>query len=448
MKGKALKTIILVISFLIVSILLVGCNGSGGGEGQTPTVGEQKPTVSEEFKIFVGGEYTCKFVLPKGSSELEDKIAEKLAKMLTEKTGKEPEFINETAIKSDDKYLFMIGALDDNDSKAVREALEDRNAVAKTVGCKLIVAFSDEASGMGVLEALGEDMIMNSSGEIKLAAGFSKEYKALPGLEALPKYEYDYTRKLDCGEGSEMTYVGNGTTGDYAKYCTDVEAAGFKKIDSKDINGNLFTTFVGEEDYVYIYYTRYRAQIRIMTGPRDTLALSDYSSKLPENETPYLANIPQPKDGQGYIFGLPDGRFIIHDGGHEGNDRVYKTLRELKPTGDIVIAAWFVSHPHNDHYPALIDFIKDHVDANGVVIERIIHNYAHPDMYNITGTAGLDNSSAAVSELFSALKQYAPDIPVIKAHTGQVLDFGSATVEILYTIEDLLPEALPNINDS
>jgi hypothetical protein len=36
----------------------------------------------------------------------------------------------------------------------------------------------------------------------------------------------------------------------------------------------------------------------------------------------------------------------------------------------------------------------------------------------------------------------------LKAHTGQLIDFGSATLEILYTIEDLIPNALPNVNDS
>ena len=46
------------------------------------------------------------------------------------------------------------------------------------------------------------------------------------------------------------------------------------------------------------------------------------------------------------------------------------------------------------------------------------------------------------------MKVYAPDIPMIKVHTGQMINFGDATVEILYTVEDLMPAQLPNINDS
>ena len=36
-------------------------------------------------------------------------------------------------------------------------------------------------------------------------------------------------------------------------------------------------------------------------------------------------------------------------------------------------------------------------------------------------------------------KSNLPDAQVIKAHNGQIFDFGGAQVEILYTVEDLLP---------
>ena len=41
-----------------------------------------------------------------------------------------------------------------------------------------------------------------------------------------------------------------------------------------------------------------------------------------------------------------------------------------------------------------------------------------------------------------------PDLTITQVHTGQLIDFGDATVEILYTMEDLMPAELPNINDS
>ena len=77
---------------------------------------------------------------------------------------------------------------------------------------------------------------------------------------------------------------------------------------------------------------------------------------------------------------------------------------------------------------------------------KVINNYINDEMYNINGTAGVDNSGTAVKEFYSAAKQYIPDVPIIKAHTGQVLTFGSVAIEVLYTPEDMIPAPIKNIN--
>lgn len=446
MKRSAMYTVALLLLISLCALLLVGCNKS---DAQDPTsdAGGSEP-VGEEFKVFDGKDYVCTFVLPKASTEAEDRIAAELDALLFELTGKNVSFINETAIKSDDKYLFMLGNLQDQDAKSVKSSLGDRESVARIVGNKLIVAFSEEYGGMGIVRAIVEDIVVGDSGDMKLPAGYNEKYKSLPTIDALPKFKYDYTKSIDCGEGSQMTYAANGTLSDYENYCKDIEQAEFKKLYAREAKGNIFTTFVGEDEYIYAYYTQYNASIRIVTGPIETLAQVDCGAGLPETETPYIASVPQPNDGQGYILCLPDGRFIIHDGGYEDEDRVYNTLRELKPVGDITIAAWFISHPHSDHYCAFFDFIKEYASNKTVAIERIVHNYANAEMYNINGTAGLDESAKSVELFFDLLEQYAPEVPVIKAHTGQMMSFGSAVVEVLYTVEDLLPGTLPNINDS
>ena len=177
-----------------------------------------------------------------------------------------------------------------------------------------------------------------------------------------------------------------------------------------------------------------------MTGPIESLVLEDYSIDSAKTVTPYIASIPQSAQGEGYAFRLPDGRFIIQDGGYEGEDRVYNTLRSLVGDEPIVIAAWFISHPHDDHYPALIDFIKAHGKDSDVVIERIIYNFASTEFY--------PEASSDILRLSTNIATYAPNVPVLRAHTGQLIDFGSATVEILYTIEDHIPKTLSNVNDS
>ncbi|MBE6593022.1 MAG: hypothetical protein E7642_03405 [Ruminococcaceae bacterium] len=263
----------------------------------------------------------------------------------------------------------------------------------------------------------------------------------------LPIFNAENVSKVDCGENTQMTCI-EGTTADaYNEYCDAISNAGFEKISSRKETENLFTTFVCDKDYVYVYYTAYNSEIRVIAGPIESLLDEDCRTEISDGAEAYLASIPQPSDGNGYIIRIPDGRFLISDAGYRDGDRVYKALRELEE-GKIVIAAWFISHPHGDHYPAFIDFIRDHYNDESVVIERVIFNYAYHELYNIKGTAGVEMNGREVIALYESLKQYAPELPVLRAHTGQVMDLGSATVEILYTVEDLLPRKIFNINNT
>ena len=253
---------------------------------------------------------------------------------------------------------------------------------------------------------------------------------------------------VDCGDESHMIHITDATVDIFNNYCDKVAAKGGTLISERSAANNLFATFTNESEYVYVYYTDYNKQIRVMTGPVQSLLLGDYSIRTDKEVTPYIASIPQPEMGEGYIVRLPDGRFIIQDGGYEGDDRVYNTLRELVGDEEIIIAAWFISHPHADHYPAFVDFIKNHSSDSDVTVERVIHNYGHIDVITSNVKYGDPIPRSDVLAFYETLETYAPQIPVFKAHTGQLISFGSATVEILYTMEDIIPEPLENPNDS
>ncbi len=253
---------------------------------------------------------------------------------------------------------------------------------------------------------------------------------------------------VDCGDESYMIHITDATVDIFNDCCNKVAAKGFTLISERSAANNLFTTFTNEKKYVYIYYTDYNKQIRVMTGPVESLLLGDYSICTGKEVTPYIASIPQSEMGEGYIVRLPDGRFLIQDGGYEGNDSVYNTLRKLVGDEEIIIAAWFISHPHADHYPAFVDFIKNHASDSDVTVERVIHNYGHIDMITSNVKYGDPIPASDVLAFYKTLESYAPHIPIFKAHTGQLISFGSATVEILYTIEDLVPASMENPNDS
>lgn len=276
---------------------------------------------------------------------------------------------------------------------------------------------------------------------------YFKEYK-MGKNEQIFTHSTDTHNIVDCGDESRMIHISDATADDFNDYCNKVAKKGFSLISERSVANNLFATFTNESEYIYVYFTDYNKQMRIMTGPARSLFLGDYNIHTGKEVTPYIASIPQPEMGEGYIVRLPDGRFIIQDGGYEGDDRVYNTLRELVGNEEIVIAAWFISHPHADHYPAFTDFIKKHSSDSDVTVERVIHNYGHIDMLTTSAKYVDPIPVADVLAFYDTLKNYAPDIPVFKAHTGQLISFGSATVEILYTVEDIIPEPITNPNDS
>ncbi len=461
MKNETWRILLCSALLLLCIALFTGCNEEieigpymeNNGESKAdPTEAPETEKTPEtlddtKFNMFFNEEYLCAFVLPENPTNVEEQIAQELKTLLSEQTGKELSFISDSDSIDGYESVVLIGNTKYEESKAMSALLAEREAIVEVKNNKLVIVFEDLSSGLGAVRTLMDELAENKKGQVRLSLNYKEVYRALPPMEEFPEIE-GAEREIDCGESTLMKYFSNALVSEFEDYCEQIDSAGFEKLSEREEKGNLFATFAAEDGYAYLYYTEYNKEIRLITGPIEALALEDYSTGVEENTQAYIASIPQTQNGQGYIFCLPDGRFIIQDGGYAGDDRIYKALRNLAPKGEITIAAWFISHPHGDHYPAFIDFIKDHNYDKSITVERLIHNYAHHEMYNITGSAGVDNSGESVQALYAAIEQYMPELPVIKAHTGQIMDFGSATVEVLYTIEDLIPAKITNINDS
>ena len=461
MKNKIWRILLCSALLLLCISLFTGCQEEteigpymeNEGESETdPTEAsatEKAPETLDDtkFNIFFKREYLCAFVLPAEPTEAEEQVAEELKALMKEQTGEELSFISDGDSVDGYNSIVLIGNTKYDESKSARALLSEREAIIEVKNNKLVIAFADLPSGLGAVRTLMKELADNEKGQMRLSFSYKEIYQALPPMEEFPLIE-GYEKEIDCGENTFMKYFSNALVSEFEDYRDQIDEAGFEKLSEREEKGNRFATFAAEDGYAYLYYTEYSKEIRLVTGPIEALALEDYSTGAEENTEAYIASIPQTKPGQGYIFRLPDGRFIIQDGGYKDNDRVYKALRALAPKGEITIAAWFISHPHGDHYPAFIDFIKNHNFDKSIKIERLIHNYANYEMYNINGSAGKEENGPEVQALYAAVAEYMPDLPVIKAHTGQVMKFGSATVEVLYTIEDLLPKQITNINDS
>ena len=471
MKTTVLRAIALLILLSMCLSLLVACNGEEDATeppetdapAETPTDAPtdkptdkptEKPTDPIElmdksrFNILYNKRYACAIVIPDNNTEDEIAVAERLSELLRAKLKRASVILKESKLTDDLPYTIFIGNTDQSGSKDAIAALGEREATATVNGNSLFLVFDNYAAGRDAVDSLVDSVKKDKNVENAwLPLDYSLKYKAPPEIDLLPAYEEDAT-VIDSGLNTELLVANWVSVNAFEDYCASIEAAGFKKDFDREEGDNRFAAFLAENHYVYVYRTGYNEQMRRVIAPIEQYARPDYTEpERDEYDTPYIASIPQPGDGEGYIFRLPDGRFIIFDSGYKGDDRVYKTLRELEK-GEIVIAAWFISHPHGDHYPAFLNFVKDHGYERSITIQRVMHNYTHADRYNINGSAGLDEAGKNVTEFYNVLEEYLPDVPVIKVHTGQVINFGDTEVEILYTVEDIMPKKLPNNNDS
>lgn len=142
-------------------------------------------------------------------------------------------------------------------------------------------------------------------------------------------------------------------------------------------------------------------------------------------------------NGMSYILRAPDGSFVIIDGGMagQGEERhIYDTMVSQSGGKKPVIAAWILTHPHNDHIGAVADFIGRY--GSDTVPEAVIFNFINEDALK----AGNDYDAKSLSVLRGALSGKWKSAKVIKPHTGERLTIGGAGFTILHTPEDIYPD--------
>ena len=440
--------------FLILLLaLLVSC----GGEPTTPDEPVTPPAEdppndnpagpeddTNKFKIYDDGKLLSVIIIPENATTEERDIARRISGAIFQRSRKDIEIISDKDLTETPSGAIVIGNTKLPESVAAYSELAVRSASIKIADGKLIVAFNR----LYCANTLTTELIASMTGDYKTAVAFPLDtslfLEVLPDESDLP--EVPGSKSYSVGKGSDMIYA-DATVDSFKSFVGELKAIGFPLVSEREAEGNLFATFKGFDLYIHAYYTAYTGKIRVITGPIFELAEASYDTGAEKTYTPYITSIPQPDNGLGLIMRLPDGRFIIVDGGYKKEDRVYAALRELVPTGKITIAAWFISHPHNDHYGGFTEFLINHGSDNDIVIERVMLNFANPESFY----AVEDGDSTVewdVNYIYKTIKESKPDLVITQVHTGQLIDFGDATVEILYTMEDLMPAELPNINDS
>ena len=151
--------------------------------------------------------------------------------------------------------------------------------------------------------------------------------------------------------------------------------------------------------------------------------------------------------GISFAIRLPDGRFVIFDGGweeHTDADRLMKTLEEQCLTERPVIAAWIFTHPHIDHYRCYIKLSEKY--KGRFEVERFIYNFPDPDPTDERFPRMTHNHEYVHLGRLNTLVRES-GAAVIRAHTGEVFDFAGVKFEILSSPDDVFYTPVREVND-
>lgn len=395
---------------------------------------------SDVFLLFQGGKYTVKAIMPDRPTDIENTVYAKLRSKLKAKTGTTLQ-TNTDYLKSGEKHSttepeILVGLTNYSESINVYEDITSGTYGVKFSGKKIIFYFSTVAEGLELVDSFVSAIKSNKDKAFWIAKNFSVS-KNLPfKLEDIPAYPTS-TTKYNCSDDTTMLLAKSTNLNNFNSYCNTLTANGFVEYSKRDdVNGNYFRTYTKGTMALTVYFSKRNNTVRIISGPLTDIPQKDTTSFSEPNKTPSVtllnqgtkSNGSQQGSGLGILFHLPNGKFIIYDGGYVANDGLFKKLQELASGDDIIIAAWIVSHPHADHQDAFDAFLKNH--AKDIEIETVMYNYTTlNDQYGDSAT------------IRNSINTYLDGkTTVIKPHTGQIYKFGSSTVEILFTIEDMIPD--------
>lgn len=324
------------------------------------------------------------------------------------------------------------------------------------VGKKICVSFYSDYYLEKELNLLSEAIVKTDGGDYGISTDYSLFRDVCSVSASVPAFETENGSMLGANEGGNGNYEVTFTdvaTGDWEAYCQKLQAAGFTPYQETELSGNRFGTYLSGKTQINVSFYPTKRLFKLVFGETGDLpALVANGGEAvctplifqPGRKGADLSS-PNGAPGMSYVLQLPDGRFILVDGGPgnaEDEAALLAWLQEQMPAGSEkpVIAAWFITHAHGDHIQLAINFITRYHDD--VEIEAIAYNF--PDFQTVTITNENATGMGSLASSFRKLvRLYYPQAKTWVLHTGQRFFVGDAEIEVLYTQEDYAPAAFP-----
>ena len=247
-----------------------------------------------------------------------------------------------------------------------------------------------------------------------------------------------------CKDGAVLYRIDNAGNDTYGALINKAGENGFDAIFSNVIAHSTVKTLSENGDVLYTSYSDAEKVIRVIAKEDAKYAKElgfdgdkKYDVLLTQLSQPYYA----PDCGMSYLVRLADGRFVVIDGGFDEFDNVDHLWNVISSQnergGKPVIAAWFVSHAHDDHCGVPLHFIDKY--SSSAEIQNVLYNWA----------VRIDGSSRHPEVRFTEVcSENNGVLNVVTPRSGDRYVFGGVSFEMLFVGEDLYPAEIASLNDS
>lgn len=274
----------------------------------------------------------------------------------------------------------------------------------------------------------------------------------------IPLVEKAFSSVYDCGNQTYQLFYRNAE----AALCGELEGlltaeGGFVRSQGGTVGENRAATYVRKDCEVSYLYSPATKTFRVVCQRYDGHYVTipsvqpetDYEKTgetqfalLPLN---YAVACADPTDCSGFsaVLTLEDGRFIVFDGGYSADaEGLYHYLEDHNRRADgITVAAWVLTHAHEDHIGCFKRFAEDF--GKQVTVSYLITN-ALPETVKPTNEA--NPPELAHAEIWCG--SFRGETKIIKMHAGQSVWFCNAELQMLFTQETLQPATVNWLNET
>ena len=383
-----------------------------------------------------------RLIISRSLVDANNAIAKSMGNMLQTVTGKSYRIANDSSGVDDEHNQnpeILVGTTHYPETIRALQGFGYHEYGLAVIGNKLVVigvtrealsAATDLLESIARKYTVGDSLILPRGMMIKLSLKDSN-------LD-VPVYPAALQAGAPAGEGGTLIRAYKTDAQSFAAYGQTLANAGYTLQSQYNAGENLFFTYYKGNQTLTCNYHPVEQTADIIVDDEQNRPLSAAENQYTAITTTLFTQMGlsyiSENAGMGYVMRLADGRFIVIDGGSNSYEEykhlysiIAKQHQESGREGIPVIAAWFLTHAHGDHYGNFQKFASLYC-PDSVTLESVVWN-----MGNEITNSGLQSLAKSIRNFFKASMR---GVHMYVARTGQKYHIANVTVDVLFTPDD------------